>query len=181
MNIEQIWQEYYTALHRFIQNRVGDVATADDILQEVFVKIYSKIDTLKENTKIQSWIYQITRNAIIVHFRSQKTTEELSEDYPAAEIDDVEKARQELETCLLPMIQNLPVPYRQAIMLAEINGITQKQLAEKQGISLSGAKSRVQRGRSMVKDMLLECCNFEFDHKGKLLDYEEKNKNHCQC
>jgi RNA polymerase sigma-70 factor, ECF subfamily len=103
---------------------VADVATTDNILQEVFIKIHVRIDTLKENTKIQSWIYQITRNAIIDHFRSQKMTEELSEDYPAAEIDHVEKARQEIDVCLLPMIKNLPVPYRQAIMLSEIDGIT---------------------------------------------------------
>ena len=179
MNIEQIWKEYHTVLHRFIQSRVGDMAATDDILQEVFIKIYSRIDTLKENSKIQSWIYQITRNAIIDYFRARKKTEELSEDFPAPGIDETEKARQEIATCLLPMIQNLPEIYRQALMLSEIELLTQKQFAEKQGISLSGAKSRVQRGRTMLKDMLLECCHFEHDHKGKVIDYEEK-KGKCQ-
>ncbi len=181
MTIEQIFKNYYAKLHSFIQSRVGDKAVADDILQDVFIKIDSRIDTLKDSSKIQSWIYQITRNAIIDHFRTRKTTEELSYELAASETDDIEKARQTLEDCLMPMIQNLPEPYRQALMLSEIEGLTQKQLAEKQDISLSGAKSRVQRGRAKVKDMLLECCRFEFDHQGKVIDFEGKSKSCRHC
>ncbi len=72
---ELIWREYYTRLHSFIQSRVGNSSIADDILQEVFVRIHSRINTLKESSKIQSWIYQIARNAIIDHYRLHKTKE----------------------------------------------------------------------------------------------------------
>ena len=172
--IEQIWKEYHTKLHSFIQKRVGDASTADDILQEVFIRIMSRIDTLKESNKMQSWIYQIARNAIIDHYRAHKTMEELPETLTAEEVEPGEKARQEIESCLLPMIQSLPEHYRQAVMLSEIEGLTQKEAAKKQGISLSGAKSRVQRGRAMVKEMLLGCCHFEFDRLGRVIDYEQK-------
>ena len=59
---EQIWREYYTRLHNFIQSRVGNSSIADDILQEVFVRIHSHIDTLKESSKIQTFYYKQKNN-----------------------------------------------------------------------------------------------------------------------
>lgn len=73
------------------------------------------------------------------------------------------------------MIQLLPEKYREAVILSELKGLTQKDLAEVQGISLSGAKSRVQRGRVLLKKMVEECCRLEFDHKGRLCNYERKD------
>jgi RNA polymerase sigma-70 factor (ECF subfamily) len=78
-SIEQIWQEYHHRLHGFIQSRVGDSSLADDILQDVFTRIHSRINSLRDSRKIQSWIYQISRNAIIDFFRSRKMLEELPE------------------------------------------------------------------------------------------------------
>ncbi|MCZ6677424.1 MAG: RNA polymerase sigma factor SigZ [Candidatus Poribacteria bacterium] len=176
---EQIWKDYHAKLHSFIQSRVGDASIADDILQEVFLRIHSHLDTLRDNTKIQSWIYQITRNAMTDYFRAQQTTEELPDQLPAPVLDDTESTRQELADCLLPMIENLPEKYRQSVMQSEIEGLTQKALAEKQGISLSGAKSRVQRGRKLIKQMFLDCCLLQFDHRGKVIDYEAKDADCC--
>jgi RNA polymerase sigma-70 factor, ECF subfamily len=178
MTIEQIWQIYHTKLHHFILNRVNDNAIADELLQEVFIKIHLKIDTLQETDKLQSWIYQITRHVIIDYYRTHnKTVLEL----PVSETDDIETARQYIEACLIPMIQNLPEPYRQTLMLSEIEGKTQKQLAEQDGISISAVKSRVQRGRAKIKQQLLNCCHFEFDHQGKMIDFEQKNTKYDQC
>ena len=180
-NTEQVWKEYHDNLHGFIQSRVSDASIADDILQEVFTRIYSRIDTLKEENKIQSWIYQITRNAIIDHYRSHKTMEKLPETLTALEPEPFDTVRQEIASCIMPMIQTLPDNYRQALMLSEIEGLTQKEVAKKQGVSLSGAKSRVQRGRSMIKDMLLGCCHFEFDRQGNVIGYEGKGETCDQC
>ncbi len=90
-----------------------------------------------------------------------------------------DKTKEDISTCLMPMIENLPNHYRQAVMLAEIQGRTQKEVAKEQGISLSGAKSRVQRGRAMIKDMMLGCCHFEFDRRGNVIDYERRGD--CSC
>jgi RNA polymerase sigma-70 factor (ECF subfamily) len=178
---EQVWKEYHTKLHNFIQNRVGDTSRADDILQEVFLRIHSRIDTLKDRGKIQNWIYQITRNAIIDYYRAQKQMEQLPEALAAPEADPNNKASKEIESCLLPMIQSLPEHYRRALILSEIEGFTQKEVAAKQELSISGAKSRVHRGRNMVKDMLLQCCHFEFDRRGRVLDYQKKGASCSQC
>jgi len=170
----QIWNDYHSKLHGFIESRVGDASIADDILQEVFVRIHSRIDTLRNANKIRSWIYQITRNAIIDHYRAQKTTQEVPETLVAVEAEPSDQARQEIAGCLVPMIQALPETYRRTMMMSEIDGLTQKQVAEKQGLSLPGAKARVQRGRVKLRDMLLDCCQFQFDNRGRVMDYEDR-------
>jgi len=182
-SIEQIWQEYHAALHGFIQSRVDDADIADDILQNIFLKISSKIDSLNDASRLKPWIHQITRNAIIDHYRSRKSHTELPETIMAPEKDNAETARQEIEGCMLPLVKHLPDTYREAVMLSEIEGLTQKQVAEKLGLSLPGAKSRVQRGRLMIKDMLNDCCHFEIDHRGTMVDYQLKtstDKSYCQ-
>ncbi len=178
---EQIWKEYHEKLHSFIQSRVGDPSVADDILQEVFTRIYCRIDTLKESSKIRSWIYQIARNASIDYYRAQKKMDQLPEALTTPEQEPADKARREIGTCLLPMIHSLPEHYRQALLLSEIEGLTQKEVALKEQISLSGVKARIRRGRVMIKDMLLACCHFEFDHQGKVIDYEAKASSCDKC
>ncbi len=177
---EQIWHDYHTGLHRFIQNRVGDVTVADDILQDIFLRIHSRIDTLRDDRKMQSWIYHIARNSIIDHYRKHKVMVPLPETLTALEPEPTDSAQQEILDCLMPMIQLLPDHYREALMLSEINGYTQQTVAAKQNLSLSGAKSRIQRGRTMMKDMLLDCCRFEFDPRGRIVDYEERDAD-CGC
>ena len=180
-NIQQVWQDYHLKLERFIASRISDPAMVDDILQDVFTRIHTRIGTLRDTGSIQSWIYQITRNAIIDYYRSQKQWVELPESLASPEEDASDKTREEIAGWLSPIIQGLPEPYREAVMLSEIEGLTQREVAEKQGLSLSGAKSRVQRGRSMLKETLVECCRFEFDHQGKVVDYEHKGNDCAKC
>ncbi|GMT49524.1 MAG: RNA polymerase sigma factor SigZ [bacterium] len=177
---ESIWKKYHLKLHRFIETRVSDSFVADDILQEVFLKVHSKIDSLKDSDKLQSWIYQITRNAIIDYYRSH-TPLELPDKLISIETSPSDKARQEIVACLEPMIHCLPEPCREAIILSDIKGLTQKEIAEQAGISLSGAKSRVQRARAMLKKTLLDCCQFEFDHQGRMVDYNRKDHGCDNC
>ena len=107
--------------------------------------------------------------------------DELPESLSGPEFDPGDKTRQEIGSWFEPMMQSLPEHYREALLMSEIEGLTQKEVALKQGISLSGAKSRVQRGRSMLKDILLDCCQFEFDHLGNVIDYEEKDETCDKC
>jgi len=178
-SIEQVWQEYHHKLLAFIRSRVGDVSIADDILQDVFIRIHSRIDTLKDTSKLQSWIYQIARNAVIDHYRARKSTEGLPESVSLPETDPGDGPPEDIDSCVQSMIRQLPDHYREAVMLSEIEGLTQKEVAERQGVSVSGAKTRVQRGRARMKEMLLDCCRFEFDRRGRVIDYERRPK--CDC
>ncbi len=111
---EYLWKEYHDNLHGFILSRVSDTSVADDILQEVFMRILSRIDTLKDCDKLQVWIYQITRNAIIDYYRTQKKTSELPSTLAVSEAEISNEVRQDISTCLLPMVNSLPDPYREA-------------------------------------------------------------------
>ncbi len=168
---EELWSEYGTKLKAFIFSKVHNDTIADDILQDVFIKIHAKIDQLNDNTKIQSWIYQITRNLIIDYFRNSKKedqkTQNVFEDNDQPEEDNMmSKALQDM----IEMMDDLPKEYCEALCLTELQGISQKVYADKIGISYSGAKSRVQRARKMLKDMLMNCCHYQFDKYGTVLN-----------
>lgn len=177
--LENIWNDFAARLGQFIRARVADPAAAEDILQDVFVKIQAKIDQLKDPSKLQSWLFLLARNAIIDHYRARKDTTEIPETLPA-ELPERDDEADGLKASFRRMIDSLPEPYREAIRLTEFENLTQKQLAERLGISLSGAKSRVQRGREQLKEMLHECCTFEFDRRGKVIECEPRERQSCR-
>jgi RNA polymerase sigma-70 factor, ECF subfamily len=176
--LEHIWAEFAAKLGQFIRSRVADPATAEDILQDVFVKIQKRLGSLRDPAKLEGWIYLIARNAIIDHYRTRKETVEVPETLPAAPDGD-DGELEELKAAFRRMIYSLPDPYRDALVLTGFDGLTQQELAHRLGISLSGAKSRVQRGRARLKEMLDECCNFEFDRRGKVIGCEPRAKSGC--
>jgi RNA polymerase sigma-70 factor, ECF subfamily len=174
---EQLWETFSGPLHQFIRRRVGDAHSAEDILQDVFLKIHTHIDTLRTQDRLASWIYQITRNAIADYYRAQRPTAELAETIPVAEelVDD--DAVRELSPCVAAMVEELPDTYREALRLTEYQGLSQKAMSERLGISFSGAKSRVQRARAKIKEQLLNCCHFQFDYAGRIIEYQSR----CAC
>ena len=168
-NTETIWHELHTDLGRFIERRVGDSTVADDILQDVFLKIHARSASLKDEQKLVSWAYQITRNAITDYYRSQRTYVELSDDW--AEDPDEDDLASDFAPCLRPLVDSLPGKYRDALLLTEFQGLSLQDAADELNLSLSGIKSRVQRARELLRGMLLQCCHFEFDRQGRLIDY----------
>lgn len=175
-----LWQEHHDALLAFIHSRVPDRVASSDILQEVFLKILTRLSTLNDQDKLQSWLYQIARNSITDHYRQRRIEMlESLEDTPEALPED-DSAMRHMESCLRPMILSLPPLYREALLLSEIEGLSQKELALRLGISYSGAKSRVQRGRVLLRKVLTDCCTFELDRYGKILDYHPNPKPPCK-
>lgn len=159
--VENIWNEFAAKLGQFIRARVADPATAQDILQDVFVRLQSQIDEFRDPAKVQGWLYLVARNAIIDHYRTRKKTTAVPESLPA-EPTEHDTEVEELKAIFRRMIYSLPEPYRDALVLTEFEGLSQKELAKRLGISISGAKSRVQRGREQLKGMLLDYCHREF-------------------
>jgi RNA polymerase sigma-70 factor, ECF subfamily len=172
-----LWERYSARLGAFIRNRIADNAEAEDILQEVFIRIHRNLCCQADWDKPESWIYQITRNLIIDHYRKRRELVEIPESFPAEPDLPEEDPQAVLALSLREMIDELPEPYRQALILTEYQGLSQKQLAERLGLSLSGAKSRVQRARDKLRNMLLSCCHFELDRRGRVLDYYQR----CCC
>lgn len=183
---ESIWEMFCCKLKSFILKKINNDSVADDIQQEVFIKIHENIDKLRDETKIKSWVYQITRNTITDYYRANNKTYldidsiqtpiKMSQDkYPEIIERDIED---EITSGLKDLVVSLPEKYAQAILLTEYNGLTQVELAKKLKISSSGAKSRVQRARQMIKDTLMNCCHYEFDKYGKVIGV---HPNTCCC
>lgn len=175
----ELWKQFSEPLRAFILKRVSDEMLADDLLQEVFVKIHTAIDTLEDDSRLESWIYQIARNTIIDHHRTQKTPQEMKRP-PMYEEQLLPDAEDQLASGIQAFVAELPAHYRRAIELTEFDGLTQREMGEKLGLSVSGAKSRVQRARKLLKEMLLECCHFTFDNRGGIVDYQAKC-HQCAC
>jgi len=178
---EAIWKEYHSKLLAFIIKRVENYDIAEDILQEAFIKIYSHVDTVDEDLKLERWIFKLVNNLVIDHYRTRKQFDPLPVELINDQSQPNEYAIQELEGCLQPMIKKLPEKYKQALVLFETQGISMKETSKALGISISGTKSRVQRGRNLLKGMLYECCQFETDSAGKVLDYNKKSDKKDCC
>ncbi|MDF2923942.1 MAG: polymerase, sigma-24 subunit, subfamily [Paenibacillaceae bacterium] len=173
---EEVWETFSRPLRHYIQQKVKDSHEADDILQEVFMRIHSSISTLKDGSKIRSWVYQITRNAICDYYRSKKNMYEIQDSMLDESADAAEAfMMRDLSRCVLEMINQMPDKYREALIMTEMYGMTQKELSIKLGISLPAAKSRVLRAREYMKNMILDCCELEFDRQGYIMDYKAKD------
>jgi RNA polymerase sigma-70 factor, ECF subfamily len=170
------WTKTQQELKRFVYRRVKDKALTQDIVQDVLLKAYTRLNQLNNNEKITGWIYQITRNAITDHFRKQSKSIDLND-------LDWEDSKSELNdcvsSCLNEMLLTLPEKYRLAIELTELQNLSQTHLAEKLNISYSGAKSRVQRARQMLKDKMQEAYKIEMDGYGNVIVCEDRIP--CQC
>lgn len=181
LTTQAIWEKFGAQLRRFIQRRVDDPLDVDDILQDVFVKIHTRVESVKNTERIGAWLYQLTRYTIIDYYRTRRPDvplpEALTEVTPTMEPTPEE----EIAAGLKPMVNGLPDKYRQALLLTEFEGLKQTELAERLGISISGAKSRVQRGREMLRQELFDCCHFEFDLRGNMVDYVPRPACCQQC
>jgi RNA polymerase sigma-70 factor (ECF subfamily) len=194
-DMTEIWQEVHEDLRTFIARRVANEAVVEDILQEVFLRMHRKLNSLKDPPRVVSWLFQITRHAVIDYYRSTQRLREtpaglavdleaMHTTLPLKEMDtdtDSGQSRSELAGCLRPMIEKLSTPYREAVMLTELEGVTQQDAARRLGLSVSGMKSRVQRGRTQLRHMLEECCLIEFDRRRGIADYTPRNTSSHAC
>ena len=188
--LEAAWRELHDQLLGFIARRVRSREDAEDILQEVMLRIHRSSGELEHVERVTGWIYRIASNAIVDHYRKparrelptgwQDDVEEAGDSAAVADEPDTAELRGELARCVSPLIERLPASYRQALVLTELEGVTQADAAARLGLSVSGMKTRVQRGRSLLKDLLLDCCHIELDRRGGVTGYSPR-RGPCEC
>ena len=183
--LQDIWAELGTCVRRFVSRRVSDEHVAEDITQDVMLRFQTQVDAMPPEDKLPAWVFAIARNAVIDHYRARAVRDhaDIAEVESVAEDTGVEEqaAARELTPCLLRMVEQLPEPYREAVKLADFEGLSQQEVADRAGISLSGAKSRVQRARQQLRDMLLDCCKVERDGRGNVMDFETTERSSRYC
>ncbi len=171
--IQDIWIDFHQELKKFIFNKVKNIDTSEDILQDVFLKIQLNIHTLSDCSKLTSWVYQITRNTVNDYYRKNNLEIQI-DGFDFAEQENEEPLYLSLSNCINQKISKLSEKYKQAILLTYFDKYSQIALAEKLNISYSGAKTRVQRGREKLKDLVVDCKNVVTDNKGNLITYRNK-------
>jgi RNA polymerase sigma-70 factor, ECF subfamily len=179
-----LWDSFAPPLRAFLARRVPVGVEPDDLLQDVFLRVVQHLGSLRSTERPEAWLFQIARNALRDALRARQRkdgrTDPLEADV-AAETDTaaVRDSEEELAPCLTPMIGRLAEPYRTAIELTSLRGLTQAEAARRVGVSLSGMKSRVQRGREQLRQMLVRCCEIDVDVRGGVSDFHLRSTGAC--
>lgn len=170
--VAPVFEEYRMILTRYIKSRVKDPVDSEELLSEVMMKIYSNCEKLDSIKNTEAWLITIARNTIYDFFRDRKNQsgEPIVEQVVIEEDTDL---TQSLASCVPSLLNKLPRKYAQPLIKYELEGVSQRVLAMEYGMSESGLKSRVQRGRKMLKDLFTEYC-------GKVLA-EEDDCEDCTC
>jgi RNA polymerase sigma-70 factor (ECF subfamily) len=184
MKVAEIYTEFRQSLLSFIQSKVRSREDAEDILQNVFVKISSGINKLSDNEKLTSWVYTITRNSIIDYYRADRSKRNVvvnafvEKNMPEEGNPDPTGG---LDQCMNAMINLLPDDYRNVIIDSEIKGIKQKELASKYDMPYPSMRSRVQRGRERLKQLFYNCCHIQTDMFGNVMNVRSKSCDGGPC
>jgi RNA polymerase sigma-70 factor (ECF subfamily) len=171
--------EFAPRLRAFIRRRVRDDTLADDLAQETLLKVYRSRATLRDGTKLEAWLYQIARGTIIDHYRRQRPQEELSPTLSGESPDEMAALRTRVVTSMKRFLEELPEAYREPVRLAELEGLPLARIALRLNLTLTAVKSRVRRGRAMLKKKLQACCRFEFDRLGRMIGFERRRQLCC--
>ncbi len=176
------WSEFQRRMRRYVGGRV-DAAWADDVTGDIFLRLLQRPDRLAEARDPLAWTYRVAANVIADHHRrrfvERRTLEQLGAEaqapHPEVNGGDHEALRRDLEACLLPFALDLPPKYAEALLLTYFRGLSQVEAAQRMGLSVSGMKSRVQRARVMLKRKLMDCCDFEMDRRGGVIDMRPRD------
>lgn len=182
------WLPFAAGLRAFVRRRVP-AQEADDVTQEVLLRLHRGAGSLRDGERAEAWIYSIARRTIADFFRRRRPAEPLQEADDATGNADPElkgfgdfsgshSPHEEVLSWLRPMVEELPSPYREALLATDFDGRTQRQLAQELGLSVSGVKSRVQRARKMLGEALQRCCEVELGGDGRVSDFRRKD---CSC
>jgi len=185
---DELWRTLNKRLTVFVGRRIGDPHAAEDVAQEVLLRLHSHLGELRADDRLVAFAYRIARNAIIDHYRSSARSKEL----PSAHDDIVERidadrdagedahaGALELARCLAPLVRRLPDQYREALTLTDLGELTQTQAALVAGISVPGMKARVQRGRAQLHALLTRCCDVAFDEQRHITGVQRSGT--CGC
>lgn len=179
-NARGAWTEIEKHLRPFIARRVDDPADVGDVLQEIYLRAQTGLPDLRDSERFGPWVYRVARNALADHLRSRARHHPIvAREVPADGVevavpDDEPDAERELATYLTTFVAALPTPYREALVLTELQEMNHKDAAQMLGVSLPAMKARVRRGRQQIQQMLTACCDIALDARGRVISYDRR-------
>jgi RNA polymerase sigma-70 factor (ECF subfamily) len=186
MHLMEIYDEYYRPVRRFILNTVRNEWVADDLVQETFIKINNNLETVRDASKLKSWIFRIAYNNCQDFFRSRgksssldnEEIQEIPEETSSPAVPATQKALEQFQMrqCVFGLVNHLPEPLRSVIILSDVDEFSQQEIADIIGITVANVKTRLHRARKKLKGLLEEHCVFEVDERNVLTCQPEKTK-----
>jgi RNA polymerase sigma-70 factor (ECF subfamily) len=188
------WRPFVDGLRRFVGSRVPD-SDAEDVLQDTLLRLHEAADSLRDADRAEAWVFSIARRAIADYYRQE---ERRPVDGTAGAADDVTEGpspalenlasydgdhdvHEEVLSWLRPMAESLSDMYARPLIMADFEGYTQQEVADEIGLSLSGAKSRVQRARVKLRERLQQCCEVEFGPEGRAVAFRRRDEPCERC
>jgi RNA polymerase sigma-70 factor, ECF subfamily len=187
---DELWSELHGRLRGFVSRRIADPDAAEDIAQDVLLRLHRSLGELRAEDRLDAFAYRIARNAIIDHYRANAATKE-APTAPEALIADADAAggtgadanetegRRQLARCLEPLVRRLPERYREALMLTDLGDLSQVEAARVVGLSVPGMKARVQRARAKIHELITDCCDVTLDDSQHIADVNRTGP--CAC
>jgi len=179
-NARGAWAAVEKHLRPFVARRVDDPADIGDVLQEIYLRVQAGLPELRDSERFGPWVYRVARNALADHLRSRArhhpggANEVRAEAAEAAVPDEEPGAERELASYMATFVAALPSPYRDALVLTELQEMNHKDAAQMLHISLPAMKARVRRGRRQIQQMLEACCDIALDARGRVLSYDRR-------
>ncbi|EEX32805.1 MULTISPECIES: RNA polymerase sigma factor SigZ [Vibrio] len=183
LKLEDVWTQYQQAVKSFLHSKVSNPDDVDDLQQEILIKTYQNLNTVKDTESVKSWLFQLA-NRTIIDFYRKRARQQRDGELEANDLwfEEQEKSiDQDMMKCIKPFIQALPADQSELLDAVELQGASQKQLAEKAGVSYSTLKSRVQKGRTELRKLFEGCCSLSLDKHGNVIDCEEKSESCGRC
>ena len=176
--LDKTWDKLRNRLISYVRSKV-EVDVSEDLVHDILLRVLKNEEKLSKADNPLAWIYTVARNRITDYYRKQSKiefTDNLDSLGPESFNTGIliENFDNEFAKCLRPVLERIEPKYKEAILLSDFNEVKQGDAAEQLGISLSGMKSRIQRGRIKLKKELLACCAIEKDRFGIVIDYKQK-------
>jgi RNA polymerase sigma-70 factor (ECF subfamily) len=165
--LNRAWRQHQAELRGFLAHRLGAPEEADDLLQEVFLKALVLGEAFCVLANPRAWLFHVARNLLVDRLRVHRDLLPLPDDL-CAETAPEWAAVDLLSQCLPRVLSELSAADREAIVLCDIQAMTQQDFARHLGRSLAAAKSRVQRARRRLRARLTEACQVRFDARGQV-------------
>jgi RNA polymerase sigma-70 factor, ECF subfamily len=174
LDFEQVYAMFQPKIYRYLTRLIGTIE-AEDLTQEVFIRVDNSLNTLRNQSQISTWIYKIATNAALDRMRSSSFKREVTEKPSAIEADlhskngcsdnnpfsiEEQVIRKEMNKCIQQCITSLPENLRTILVLSDVEGLRNSEIAEILGLNLSTVKIRLHRAKASLKQVLLANCNF---------------------
>lgn len=168
-DLNEIIQNFYSQLKKYLIGKIKNRELAEDIVQEVMLKVITAHQKNLQVKNLKAWLYQISRNTLIDYYRKNANVIQENEDYLKDTLYSLQEESFSPIDYLIPMINLLPDKYSKPLMLSDIDNMPQSEIAEKLALSLSATKMRIQRGRKKLYDLFTKCCDIEYTRGGAFL------------